>query len=252
MALNNFIYPESFLRVSSDIDFLIKEKEYSEIKKTTEKKGFKESNFWLWEKQLFYHHYPILEKNVNGLNCMIEPHKELIFPVNPFEIDLKEIWRDRIEINDIFIPSIEDSLILTALSSVYQHNFYGMFEGLIDAKNLMKKNINYTKLKEKTEKYNVIEIMIYFNELIKEIFGNGIKGIKELEEKADKKKLDYLKEKSLEKIIKIQDKKEIDSEIIKNRFYWAKGIKQKTKVLIFVLNHKLLSAVWKIRKRKKI
>jgi hypothetical protein len=255
MALNCTLYHKSFSRVSSDIDLLIKEKDFFEIKEIAEKKKYRTDSVLLWKKtpkiiknasfSLFAQHFPVMEKKINGIKCMIELHKELFFPVNSFSVDLNEIWNDSKKEKTVLVPSNEDTIIIAVLSAVYQHNFYGMIEALIDVKNILAKKIDYKKLNEKTVKYNAMEPMIYFNELLKEAFGTEIKGINELETIADKKKLSFLRKNSLEKLVKPKSGFTAKTEKMKSRFYWAESLKQKFLVFFFVL---ILSGIWKIKK----
>jgi len=244
MALNYVLYSKEFSRVSSDIDFLIRKKNYFEIKEVLEKKGFASSSYGMVNGGPFTQHYPGMRKKINGITCLFEPHKTLFFPVNLFSIDLEEIWRDSQEINGISIPGNEDTIIIAVLSAIYQHDFHGIFESLLDVKNMLSKEINYKKLREKTIKYNLVEPMVYFNELFRELFEKEMQGIKELEKNADKKKLAYLRKNPLQKIIKIKTPFSAKLERIKSRFYWTKGIKQKIKAFFFVL---VLPCIWLIK-----
>ncbi|MFH1694939.1 MAG: nucleotidyltransferase family protein [Candidatus Micrarchaeota archaeon] len=242
-ALNNLLYSKTFSRVSSDIDLLIKEKDYREIRKILEKKGFKSDSFGLWKNNLFAQHYPGIRKEINGFTCLIELHKKIVFPVNCFSVDLKEIWKDSQELNGMKIPGNEDIIIIAVLSSVYQHCFQGIFREINDVQKLLEK-IDEKKLEEKAEKYSVLEPLIYFNELMEKVSGKKIKGIKELEKKADKKKMKYLRKNSLEKILEKKSPLKLKIEIIKTRFYWTKNLRQKIKVLFFAVVFPLM---WKIR-----
>ncbi|MFH1895057.1 MAG: nucleotidyltransferase family protein [archaeon] len=256
MALNQLLYPESFSRVSSDIDFLIKEKDYPKIKKVMKEKKFMSASASLWEKMpsflrnlLFgpfyqnYQHFPAMTKKVNGFNCILEPHRKLFFPVNCFSIDLDEVWKNSRKIKSIQIPGNEDLTIIAVLSTVYQHAFYGMFEALVDVKNLLPK-INYKKLKEKTIKYNAIEPMIYFNELLKEVFDEEMGGIKELEKNSDKKRLSYLRKNSLEKTVKIKNHLFYNFRKTKTRFYWTRNLQEKIRAVFFVF---IMPILWKTK-----
>jgi hypothetical protein len=256
MALNKTIYQKTFERALSDIDFLIKEKNYLEVKEILESKGYKSNSFILWEKipkrikpflfSYFYahqHQYPTMEKEIQGINCMVEPHKELFFPLNSFSFELKEIWKDSKRIGSIRVPGNEDQIIISVVSSVYQHAFHGMLESLIDVKNISSKKVDFNKLKKKTVKYNVIEPMVYFNELMQEVFETEIKEIKELTKVADKKKLSFLRKNSLKKIVK-KRREGFFYELRKalNRMHWAKNFKQKLKVFFLVF---VLTEIWK-------
>ena len=243
MALNNTVYSKSFSRNSRDIDLLVKEKDYAEIKKALEKKGFVSGFFGLWKDKPFVQHYPAIKKEINGIQCVFELHNTIFFPVNSFSIDLNEMWNDSEKINKIKILGKEDSLIVAVLSAVYQHGFERIPEAIIDAKKLSEKT-DGQKLKEKTIKYNAIEPMVYFNELMKEIFGTEIIGAGELEGVADKKKLSFLRKYSIEKIIQKKSPFSLKIELIKNRFYWTKGLKQKARVLFFVL---IFPAFWRLK-----
>jgi len=246
MALNYLLYSETFTRVSGDIDLLIKEKDFEEIRKLLEEKGYEQSSFWLWKKQPYTQHFPSIIKEVNGFNSIFEAHKELFFPANSFSINLNEIWKDSKKINSVIVPGNEDAVIISVLSAVYQHAFFGMLEALIDVKNLLQKT-NQKKLKEKTIKYNAVEPMVYFNELLKEVFEVEMTGIKELEKNSEEKKLSYLRKNSLEKIIKIKSPFSQDFDRIKSKFYWTENFEQKKMTLFFVLNFKFFGGIWKIR-----
>ncbi len=246
MALNNMLYPKNFLRASADIDFLIREKDFPETKILLERKGYSSDSFGTWTKKLYIQHFPAMIKKINKQKVLVEVHKELFFPANCFSIDLEEIWKDSQKINSVVVPSNEDALIIAVVSSTYQHMFYGALESFIDIKNLILKKIDYKKLKEKTVKYNVIEPMVYFNELFIEMFGKEIKGIKEMEKDCDKQKLAYLRKNSLEKIVNIKIIHNIHKNKIKHRLFWAKGLRQKAKAFFFAA---VMPIAWGIKKK---
>jgi len=251
IALNHWLYPESFSRQSSDIDFLIKEKEYKKAFESCKKKGFKGHAFNAWKKipfkeKLFgrfysnQQHFPLMEKN-EKIRVVIEPHKKLFFPVNCFRINYEELWADSVKINSIRIPGKEDSIIISVLSAVYQHAFYGIFEALIDVQNMLKQKPDLKKLKEKTIKYNITEPMIYFNELTKEFFGTEIKELKGI--KTNKNKMDYLRKKTAS-LTKMPAKNPFffDLQKMRVRLYFTENLMQKIKVIFFVL---FVSGIWK-------
>ncbi len=245
MALNNSIYSENFCRFASDIDLLIKEENYFQIKEILEKKSYSSALFGFWNGKLVHQHYPYLTKKIQQKKIVFELHKDLFFTHNCFSINQKKIWNDSQKIDSLRIPCNEDLLIFAVISFVYQHYFTGVFQALIDAKNLSEK-IDETKLKQKVIEYNVTEIIVWFNELMKEVFGTEIKGIKELEQKADKKKLDYLRKKNLQWLVAKRNLTEIKLIKLRNFFFWTKGLKQKLKVLFFAL---IVPNWWKIKKQ---
>lgn len=247
MALNNLIYFKSFSRISSDIDVLIKEKDYEKIKSVLEKKGYSWSSYGLWKGKTHLQHFPIIKKKLNELTVGFEFHRELFFPENCFSIDLNEFWKNSKKINSINVPSNEDSIIIAVLSSVYHNNFHGIIEALIDVKNILPKGVNETKLKEKTIKYNAVEPMIYFNELLKEVFGLEVKEITKLEKVSDKRKLEYLRKNNLPKILEVKKGFARDLDEMKNMLYWTKNFKQKISTVLYL---SVMRRIWKIKEFK--
>ncbi len=255
-ALNYSIYSKTMLRVSADFDFLIKEKNYNKTKRILKKKKYFSDSADFWEKskktkKVFFNwfyenlqHYPLMKKKENGFTYIAEPHKSLFFPVNSFQINLNEIWRDSTKINNLRIPCKEDNVIISVLSSVYHDPFNKIFESLVDVNEINSKGLNEKKLKEKAVKYNAVEELVYFNELLKELFGKEIKGIKKLKKISDKRKLNYLRKKTIKKLIKKKNAFFYNYQNTKNRLHWTDGLKKKIKVVFFSF---ILPLFWKIR-----
>lgn len=251
IALNHWIYSKNYLRQSSDIDVLIKEKEYEKAVKACSEKGFKAHAFNAWKKipfrkkifNAFYsnlQHFPLMEKT-KKTRIVIELHKQLFFPLNSFTINYTEIRGDSVEVNGMKMPGKEDSIIISVLSAVYQHAFYGIFEALIDVQNIIKLKPDFNKLKGKTIKYNAIEAMAYFNELTKEFFGTEIKGLNEIQ--PDKNKMNKLR-KNTESFVKKKSENAFFYDLKKTRIrlIFAENLKQKIQIIFFAL---IVSWAWK-------